>query len=230
MASKSPISTTHLTKPHSIGNTPLELQRMVYENSLELEPGLQAPTFLLVLATVPELFTEAKSIFKKINFVLTLWNSATFQALPQKELRSIRHLTIIWDTLQSVMLLPPSANPRHRALIMASIEASLETLTLDLRKENPFRYPMRCHIWINVLKSFISSAQGGIRKITVVFDVTTSTGHEETKLIQTFFIMFGIISNHRDSMKVSGLQVRVWEGDGRELLEKANNFTLAMLP
>lgn len=68
---------------------------MVYENSLELEPGLQAPPFLLVLAAVPELYTEAKSIFKKINFVLTLQNSAAFQDLPQKELRSIRNLTVL---------------------------------------------------------------------------------------------------------------------------------------
>jgi hypothetical protein len=53
---------------------------MFYENSLELEPGLQAPPFLRALAAVPELYTEAKSIFKKINFVLTLQNSAAFQA------------------------------------------------------------------------------------------------------------------------------------------------------
>ena len=62
---------------------------MVYENSLELEPSLQAPNLLLALAAVPELYTEAKCIFKKINFLLTLQNSAAFQALPQKELRSI---------------------------------------------------------------------------------------------------------------------------------------------
>jgi hypothetical protein len=31
-------------------------------------------------------------------------------------------------------------------------------------------------------------------------------------------------------MKVSGLQIWVWEGNGREMLEEANNFTLAMLP
>jgi len=74
---------------------------MVYENSLELESGLQAPTFLLTLTAVPELYTEAKSIFEKINFVLTLQNSAAFQALPspsterpplnQTPDRSLRH-------------------------------------------------------------------------------------------------------------------------------------------
>lgn len=128
------------------------------------------------------------------------------------------------------MLLPPSANPLHRALIMASVESNLETLTLDLRKENPFRGPMRCHIWITVLKCFISSAQGGIPKITVVFDATASTGHEETKLIQTFFVMLGITAKHIDAMKVSGLQVWVWEGNGREMLVEAEKFTLVMIP
>jgi hypothetical protein len=173
MASNPPTSTTPLTTLHSIGNIPSELQRMVYENSLELEPGLQAPPFLVALPAVPELYTEANSIFKKINFVLTLQNSAAFQALSQKELRSIRHLTVIWDSLQSVMLLPPSANPLHRALTMASMDASLETLTLDLRKGDPCRGPMRCHIWLTMLKCFISNAQGVIRKITVVFEATT---------------------------------------------------------
>jgi len=81
-----------------------------------------------------------------------------------------------------------------------------------------------------VLKSFISSAQGGIRKITVVFDATTSTGHEEIELIQAFFSVFGITAKHTDPMKVSGLQVWVWEGNGREMLEKAEKFTLAMIP
>jgi hypothetical protein len=162
--------------------------------------------------------------------VLTLQHSAAFQALPQKELRSIRHLTVLWDTLQTVMLLPPSANPVHRALIMASIEANLETLTLDLRKENPFRFPVRCHIWITVLKSFISSAQGGIGKITVILDAATSTGHEEIELIQAFFFMFGTTAKHTDPIEVSGLQVWVWEGNGREMLEKAKKFTLAMIP
>jgi hypothetical protein len=203
---------------------------MVYENSLKLEPGLQTPPFLLALAAVPARYTEAKSIFEKINFVLTLQNSAAFQALPQKELRSIRHLTVLWDTRQNVTLLPPSANPLHRALIMASVESSLETLTLDLRKENPFRGPVRCHIWMTVLKFFISRAQGGIRKITVVFDAATSTGHEEIKLIQTLFFMFGTTAKHTDPMMVSGLEVWVWEGNGREMLEKANKFTLAMIP
>jgi hypothetical protein len=186
---------------------------MIYENSLELEPGLQPPTFLLALVAVPELYNEAKSIFKKINFVLTLQNAAAIQTLPQKELRSIRHLTVLWDTLRSVMLLPPSANPLYKVLIMASIEANLETLTLDFRKENPFRGPVRCHIWLTVLKFFISSAQGGIRKNTVVFDATTSTGHEEIELIQAFFFMFGITAKHTDPMKVSGLKVWVWEGN-----------------
>jgi hypothetical protein len=84
---------------------------MVYEISLELEPGLQPPTFLLALVAVPELYNEAKSIFKKINFVLTLQNAAAFQTLPQKKLRSIRHLTVLWDTLQSVMILPRALIP-----------------------------------------------------------------------------------------------------------------------
>jgi hypothetical protein len=195
---------------------------MIYENSLELEPGLQAPSLLLALAGVPELYTEAKSIFKKINFVLTLQNSAAFQALPQRELHSIRHLTVLWDTFESVRLVPPAL---HRALMMAAMGTNLETLTLDLRKENPFRTPMG--YWIKMLKSFISSAQGRIRKITVVFDATTSTRHEETKLIETFFFMFGVTAKHTDRMKVSGLRVWVWEGNGREMLEKAKRFTLA---
>jgi hypothetical protein len=81
-----------------------------------------------------------------------------------------------------------------------------------------------------VLKSFITSAQGGIRKITVVFDATTSTGHEEIELIQAFFFMFEITAKHRYPMKVSGLQVWFWEFNGREMLEKAKKFTLAMIP
>lgn len=89
---------------------------------------------------------------------------------------------------------------------------------------------MRCHIWLTVLKSFISSAEGGIGKITVVFDATTSTGDEEIKLIQAFFFMFGITAKHTDPMKVSGLQVWVWEVNGREMLEKAKKFTLVMIP
>jgi hypothetical protein len=64
----------------------------------------------------------------------------------------------------------------------------------------------------------------------MVFNATTSTGHKEIKLIQTFFFMFGIIAKHGNPMKVSGLQVWVWEGSGREMLEKAEKFTLAMLP
>ena len=81
------------------------------------------------------------------------------------------------------------------------MESSLEALALDRRKENPFRGPMRCHIWINVLKSLISSAQGGILKITVVFDVTTSSEYEETKLLETFFVMFGITAKHTDAIR-----------------------------
>jgi hypothetical protein len=230
MASNPPTPTVPFTERQSLGNIPLELQRMIYENSLELGPGLQAPTFLLALTAVPEFYTETKSIFKKINFVLTLQNAAAFQTLPQKKLRSIRHLTVLWDTLQNEMLLPPSANPLCKVLIMASIEANLETLTLDLRKENPFRGPVRCHIWLTVLKSLITSAQGGIRKITVVFDAMNSTGHEDIELIQAFFFMFGITAKHTDPMTVPGLQVWVWEGNGREMLKKAKNFTLAMIP
>jgi hypothetical protein len=231
MGTDSPLFIVPLTEVLSLLSLPLELRRLLYGEALELQPGLQAPALLLALAAEPELQIEALPIFKKVNFVLTLRNQAVFLALPNKDLLSIRHLTILWEGLRSISLSGP--NPLLVAVNMAAAQNSLETITLDMRQENPFTSFLRCQTWTEAVKSLILGAQGGIYKITAVFDLAeliVSDGYDETRVLQVFFVMLGVLARQREFKHLSNLRVWVWEGNGREILKEVMRFTDAMIP
>jgi hypothetical protein len=114
-------------------------------------------------------------------------------------------------------------------------------MTLDHRKEDPNSLVRTELSWLRYMKSLILGAQGGFHKITVLLDfiepvseneilaymmqkIVASDRKAEAKLLQALSTMTGIVATKQEPPKGTKLQVWVFEGNDREILQKANEF------
>jgi hypothetical protein len=227
------------TDPAYCRGLPPELRNILYHNALELQPGFQAPTLILALAADPKLYAEVVSIFKQINFVPTLQNMRAFKEMSEENLLKIRHLTVVWKVAHSRITWPlPQLWDAHTVVYTKN---NFETMTLDYGKEDSNSLVRTELSWFRYMKCLILGAQGGFHKITVLLDliepvsenkvlaymmqkVVVSDRKGEAKLLQALSTMTGIVATKQEPPKGTKLQVWVFEGNDREILQKANEF------
>ncbi|KAE9372503.1 hypothetical protein N431DRAFT_466747 [Stipitochalara longipes BDJ] len=146
-------------------------QSYITRHELAIAPNLKTPALLIALASDKEndkkYYKEARAQYRKINYVVSLANHEEFRDMPSKDLKLIRHLTMVFT----------QENPDHRfggldiAGSLAKVCNRFETITVDMTCEdenlnNPLIFANSFLEWA------IMSSTTGVKRVVAVFDTS----------------------------------------------------------
>ncbi|KUJ13968.1 uncharacterized protein LY89DRAFT_736971 [Mollisia scopiformis] len=147
---------------------PPEILDQIFRSNMTPEPLTRLPPLLLSFSPTkePQLYQEAKKLYKETNFVVTYRNEKEFMALPMKDMMKIHHITVVLEEIDDDPTCWPVVKPKlrnHKSIL----QNAFQTVTMDLRRV-PERHWSENYGTHSLLHYLVVASTVGVERINIV--------------------------------------------------------------